>query len=111
LIAEVVEGIYDGTQEGTRHAQKIYTQPGAEETATFLFNGLKTGQTYTLLLRSPWKIQHSIKFIQGVDAAISAPTLVPNDSNILWYSPDGKRLPQRPKRGIAVSKGKKRLFR
>jgi hypothetical protein len=111
LIAEVVEGIYDGTQEGTRHTQKIYTQPSAEETATFLFNGLKTGQTYTLLLRSPWKIQHSIKFIQGVDAAISSPTLVPNDSNTVWYSPDGKRLPRRPERGIAVSKDRKVWFK
>ena len=111
LIAEVVEGIYDGTQEGTRHTQKIYTQPSAEETATFLFNGLKTGQSYTLLLRSPWKIQHSIKFIQGVDAAISSPTLVPNDSNTLWYSPDGKRLPRRPERGIAVSKDRKVWFK
>ena len=110
LIAEVVEGIYDGVQEGTRHTQKIYTQPGAEETATFLFKGLKTGQTYTLLLRSPWKIQHTIKFIQGVDAGLSSPTIEPDKSNTLWYSPDGKRLPERPEHGIAVSKGKKVWF-
>ena len=110
LIAEVVEGIYDGVQEGTRHTQKIYTQPGAEETATFLFKGLTTGQTYTLLLRSPWKIQHSIKFIQGIDAGLSSPTIEPDKSNTLWYSPDGKRLPERPEHGIAVSKGKKVWF-
>lgn len=108
LVAELIEGIYDGTQQGVRHYHPIYVLPQSTDTLSFQFRELTYGRTYTLLLRSPWAIRHTVTFTQGIDTKIVSNTLSKED-RAYKYTIDGRLLSQPNHRGVVIVNGEKYL--
>ena len=101
------ENVKDETE--INHTHYVFLE--AEESGTYTsdFTGLKPGRKYTLLVRQPWTVRHSIEVrmpeATGVD---KAETESPVE---IWYLPDGRptSFPEQPgvylrKRGGQVEK-------
>ena len=101
------EDVKDETE--INHTHYVFLEAGESGTYSSDFTGLKPGRKYTLLVRQPWTVRHSIEVCMpettGVDEVkTSSPAEI-------WYLPDGRRTthPERPgvylrKRGGQVEK-------
>ena len=91
------------------HTHYVFLE--AEESGTYTsdFTGLKPSRKYTLLVRQPWTVRHSIE-VRMPEATRVDKAETENPVEI-WYLPDGRRtsFPEQPgvylrKRGGQVEK-------
>lgn len=90
--------------EGPRHFTYIYLKGGEQTQREVRFTHLKTGQTYTFLVRYPWQPVHTLEFTlqklpEGIES-VSDNAHCPKEI----YTPDGRRVTKMSGRGIYIIK-------
>lgn len=103
MTYELFEGEPLEDHNGNAHAVYCFTPAGTTETDTVLFRGLTPGQDYTLYVRCPWTIRHTVRVTCPDATAITAPTIsqeTPSlqDGSSPLYDLSGRRVTQ-PERG------------
>ena len=107
LIYELLPGT-DVSKQGVRHPKYLYLQSGQSLQDTVRFSSLIPGQTYTLLVRSPWAVVRQQTFVQPPSTGIQTPELAPRE---LWYGIDGRRVAHPSMPGTYLRNGQKILVR
>ena len=99
VIYEAGPGTPDVMKDGVRHSRHIYVDAGTTLTDTASFRGLQPGETYTLLIRSPWKIKTQTTFRVPLPQGVGSVEVEPL-SAVEWYLPDGRAISRPEKQGI-----------
>ena len=92
LIYEVGPGAPQTLKDGVRHSRHLYVDPGTTVTDTVSFCHLQPGQTYALLIRSPWNVQQQTTFVVPDATGIVPPSLPQQRQTVRWYLPDGRAI-------------------
>lgn len=103
---ELFEGVPREDHNGTAHADYCYLPAGAAETDTVCFRGLTPGQAYTLYVRYPWEVQHTVRFTCPVVSGIGPAVRRPADGTP-YYDLSGRRVCRPVPGGIYISGGVK----
>lgn len=108
---ELFEGEPLEDHNGTAHALYCFLPAGEVRTDTVLFRGLTPGQSYTLYVRCPWTIRHTVRVTCPVPTSITSPTLSPGASSSSSSSPlydlTGRRITQPARGQIYIKSGQK----
>lgn len=107
LVYEIIPGL-DVSVQGTRHPKYIYLNGGESMRDTVQFTALVPGQTYTLLVRSPWKVVRQVSFTLPATTAIRSAEVVGRE---VWHSLDGLRVARPSEPGIYLRNSKKIIVR
>lgn len=113
IVYELFEGEPREGHNGTCHAAHCFLPGGESLTDTVRFRGLVAEQAYTLLVRSPWTVRHTLRFTLPSETGVRhAPADAPDASGSPRHDLSGRRLAPaaRPPRGtVVVSRGRKYL--
>ena len=107
LVYEIIPGL-DVSVQGTRHPKYIYLNSGESMRDTVQFTALVPGQTYTLLVRSPWKVVRQVSFTLPATTAVRSAEVVGRE---VWYRLDGRRVARPSEPGIYLRNSKKIIVR
>ena len=107
LVYEIIPGL-DGSVQGTRHPKYIYLNGGESMRDTVQFTALVPGQTYTLLVRSPWKVVRQVSFTLPATTAVRSAEVVGRE---VWHRLDGLRVARPSEPGIYLRNSKKIIVR
>ena len=107
----VYELIHEGFDvEGTRHFHYVYADNGATVQDAASFQNLEAGDTYRLLVRCPWRVQHEVAFVMPETAGLEE---IETDEGVQgyaagpWYSISGLRVKTPTYRGVFIRDRKK----
>lgn len=113
IVYELFEGEPREGHNGICHAAHCFLPGGETMTDTVRFRGLIPGQAYTLLVRSPWTVRHTLRFTLPSETGIShAPADAPDASGSPRHDLSGRRLApsvRPPRSTVVVSRGRKYL--
>lgn len=104
VLYELGEGDAATVKDGTRHSRHLYVLPGTTLQDTVRFAGLQPGTTYTLLVRSPWKVQTQRTFVYPAPAAVEDPLVGDEDTPAVWYRLDGNLVADPASKGVYIRK-------
>lgn len=107
LVYEIIPGL-DVSVQGTRHPKYIYLNGGESMRDTVQFTALVPGQTYTLLVRSPWKVVRQVSFTLPATTAVRSAEVVGRE---VWHRLDGLRVARPSEPGIYLRNSKKIIVR
>lgn len=107
LVYEIIPGL-DASVQGTRHPKYIYLNSGESMRDTVQFSQLIPGHTYTLLVRSPWKVVRQVSFTLPATTAVRSTEVVGRE---VWHRLDGLRVAQPSEPGIYLRNSKKIIVR
>ena len=107
LVYEIIPGL-DVSVQGTRHPKYIYLNGGEAMRDTVLFTALVPGQTYTFLVRSPWKVVRQVSFTLPATTAVRSAEVVGRE---VWHRLDGLRVARPSEPGIYLRNSKKIIVR
>ena len=107
LVYEIIPGL-DASVQGTRHPKYIYLNSGESMRDTVQFTALVPGQTYTLLVRSPWKVVRQVSFTLPATTAVRSAEVVGRE---VWHRLDGLRVARPSEPGIYLRNSKKIIVR
>lgn len=107
LVYEIIPGL-DVSVQGTRHPKYIYLNSGESMRDTVQFSQLIPGHTYTLLVRSPWKVVRQVSFTLPAATAVRSAEVVGRE---VWYRLDGLRVARPSEPGIYLRNSKKIIVR
>ena len=107
LVYEIIPGL-DVSVQGTRHPKYIYLNSGESMRDTVQFTALVPGQTYTLLVRSPWKVVRQVSFTLPATTAVRSAEVVERE---VWHRLDGLRVARPSEPGIYLRNSKKIIVR
>ena len=104
ILYEMGPGTAEVMEDGIRHSRQLYVLPGETLTDTITFTHLTPGETYTLLIRSPWKVTTQTTFIQPKAAGITNIPTRNTKGEISWYLLDGRQINLPRRTGIYLKK-------
>ena len=107
LVYEIIPGL-DVSVQGTRHPKYIYLNGGESMRDTVQFTALVPGQTYTLLVRSPWKAVRQVSFMLPATTAVRSAEVVGRE---VWHRLDGLRVARPSEPGFYLRNSKKIIVR
>ena len=107
LVYEIIPGL-DASVQGTRHPKYIYLNSGESMRDTVQFTALVPGQTYTLLVRSPWKVVRQVSFTLPATTAVRSTEVVGRE---VWHRLDGLRVARPSEPGFYLRNSKKIIVR
>ena len=104
VFYELGPGDAQTMKDGVRHSRHLYVLPGETVQDTVRFHYLDAESTYTLLIRSPWKVKTQKTFVTPQIAGISSTTEHPTSQEVQWYTLDGRRILTPREKGIYLRK-------
>ena len=104
ILYELGPGDASTMKDGIRHSRHLYIQPGEIFNDTIRYHSLVPGQTYTLLVRSPWKVKTQKTFVMPDLSGITSPSVPPIPAIIEWYTLDGRRVHSPQQTGVYLRK-------
>ena len=98
LLYEIGPGNADTMKDGVRHSRHLYVLPGETVCDTVSFKYLTPGKTYTLLIRSPWKVKAQKTFTMPMSSGIE--NLTETKEKERWFLPDGREIKRPRSKGL-----------
>ena len=111
VLYEVGPGDAQTMKDGVRHSRHLYVQPGQTLQDTIRFQYLQPEKTYTLLVRSPWKVKTQKTFVMPQVSGIDSASETATSTTVEWYTLDGRKIQRPQQKGVYLKREENKIHK